>query len=229
MRRLLVMLAFVALAASARAADDPGETPIVDRATWHARAPLASISRYDEYGLRRPAYTRIVLHVTSMGRGTGAREAQRIQDFHMDARGFADIGYNYLVDSAGTIFEGRSLDDVPAHAGRTIEGDARHDVTLDPDYGSIGVVFSADTDQALTAAQVSAGIALVGRLKALHPIESVITHTEVGQSIAERGLTPEGDFDPADCPGRGSVEQVIAIRRSADPAFDADAYRALFE
>jgi len=226
---LWLALGFILAGCHSASAIAGGEPRIVSRAEWGARPPRDDISTYAQYGLERPAYTRIVLHVTSMGYGEGVAEAKRIQDYHMDERAFSDIGYNYLIDSAGTIFEGRSLDYVPSHAGRSIEGDARHDITLDPDYQSIGIVFSADTNQPLAPAQVESGIRLVKYLEKVHPIDSVITHTEVKQLLLSRGLTPQQDFAPQQCPGPGSVEQMIAIRRAVDAKFDATAYRLLFQ
>lgn len=221
MIRWLPVLAFCA---GAHAAPD-----IVSRQDWGARTPRPDISTYDEYGLDRPDYTRIVLHVTSKGYGAGVEEMRRIQDFHMDVRGFSDIGYNYLIDSEGGIFEGRSLDVVPSHAGRSIEGDAQHDITLDPDYQSIGIVFSVDPEQPLTDSQVSAAIGLIEHLWQAHPVEALITHTEVRGLLESRGLTPQQAFDPADCPGPGSVEQIVGIRKAFDAKFDANAYRRLFD
>ncbi|MBD3646900.1 MAG: N-acetylmuramoyl-L-alanine amidase, partial [Pseudomonadales bacterium] len=171
------------------------EISIIGRDAWHARPPRDDSSTWAEYDRKRPPDTRIVLHVTSMGRGYGEIEMKRIQDFHMDERGFSDIGYNYLIDSDGNIFEGRSLDYVPAHAGRTLEADEGHDITLDPDYGSIGIVFSADTNETLTVSQTDSAVALIDWLEARHPITSVITHTEVRRTIEARGLTPRRDFD----------------------------------
>lgn len=225
--RALICIWLCVLPSAIQARQDPVPV-IVSREAWGARPPRADISTYARYGLELPDYTRIVLHVTSMGHAEGIAEMRRIQDFHMGERGFSDIGYNYLIDSAGTIFEGRSLDYVPSHAGRSVEGDARHDITLDPDYRSIGIVFSADTDEPLTPAQVDAGVALVEFLKARHPIESIVTHTEVKAWLLSRGLTPHHDFEPARCPGPGSIEQMIELRRRFDPGFDAAAYRALF-
>lgn len=223
----LTCLVLVVLPAALDAANEPVPT-IVSREAWGARAPRPDISTWERYGLERPDYTRVVLHVTSMGHGQGAAEMKRIQNFHMDDRGFSDIGYNYLIDSAGTIYEGRSLDYVPSHAGRSVEGDTQHDITLDPDYRSIGIVFSADTDEALTRAQVEAAVRLVDYLKSRHPIETIVTHTEVKAWLIARGLTPHHDFDPERCPGSGSIEQMVEIRRRVDPRFDPSAYRKLF-
>lgn len=209
--------------------NEPGPAGgIVTRADWQAREPNAGLSTYEQYGLTRPDYTTIVLHVTSMGHASGTAEAHRIQDFHMDQRGFADIGYNFLVDSRGTIFEGRSLDVVPSHAGRSVEADAQHDITRDPDYQSIGIAFSADTDETLSPAQVDAAKWLIRYLQARNPITRIITHTEVRQWLISRGLTPNEEFDPARCPGAGSIEQMIEIRTAVDPSFVPEDYRRLF-
>ena len=94
---LLTILAFA----------DDASFAIISRADWGARPWQQDISTYTEYGIQTPDYTSIVLHVTSMGQGSGNEEAQRIQSYHMNIRGFSDIGYNFLIDSSGNIYEGR--------------------------------------------------------------------------------------------------------------------------
>ena len=225
MIRCLILL-YITLAASHAAAAD---VAIMSREDWGARSPRADVSTYAEYDVERPAYDRIVLHVTSMGYGRGKAEARRIQNFQMDVRGFSDLAYNYLIDAGGAVYEGRSLDFVPAHAGRVREADDRHDITIDPDFGAIGIVFSADTDEPLTADQVSAAIALIRWLRTRHPIDTIITHTEVRDWIEARGLTPANHgFAPERCPGSGSMEAIVAIREALDPGFDEAAYRRRF-
>src|SRR5690606_36521174 len=41
---------------------------------------------------------------------------RQIQNYHMDSNGWADIGYNFLVDKAGKAYEGRGWNAVGAHA-----------------------------------------------------------------------------------------------------------------
>ncbi len=201
---------------------------IIDRKGWGAREARSDISTYAEYGHPVATYGTIVLHVTSMGTGVGAAEAKRIQNFHMDVRGFSDIGYNFLIDSEGNVFEGRSLNNVPSHAGRSVEADRARDIRLDPDYGAIGIVFSADTTETLTLDQTAAAIELIRNISSTHPITSVITHTEVRRRLESQGLTPHNDYAPAACPGAGSIEQMIKIRSAVDPDFDPEAYRDIF-
>lgn len=211
---------------AARAGAQPA---VIERADWEARAPLPDISTYEAYGLAVPPYDTIVLHVTSMGYGAGAEEARRIQDFHMDSRGFSDIAYNYLVGAEGAVFEGRHLRYVPAHAGRSLEADARRDIRLDPDFGAIGIVFTVDADDPLSPAQVESAISLIKQLKQAHPITAIITHTEVGTRLKKLGLTPRTAFDPQACPGPGSIEQIVQIRLATDPDFDVASYRDIFD
>ncbi|WP_338037011.1 N-acetylmuramoyl-L-alanine amidase [Nocardiopsis ganjiahuensis] len=48
--------------------------------------------------------------------GSPSQTPRQIQDFHMDDRGWDDIGYNFLVDRAGNVYEGRGWLVVGAHA-----------------------------------------------------------------------------------------------------------------
>jgi N-acetylmuramoyl-L-alanine amidase len=43
---------------------------------------------------------------------------KNIQNYHMNTRGWADIGYNFLVGEDGNVYEGRGWDRVGAHALR---------------------------------------------------------------------------------------------------------------
>src|ERR1051326_7855527 len=45
-----------------------------------------------------------------------AAQVRGIQRFHMETRGWCDIGYHYLVALDGAVFEGRSTGAVGAHA-----------------------------------------------------------------------------------------------------------------
>lgn len=45
----------------------------------------------------------------------GGRISRGIQNFHMDDRQWADIGYNFLVDEGGHVYEARGWDRVGAH------------------------------------------------------------------------------------------------------------------
>jgi hypothetical protein len=44
------------------------------------------------------------------------QKVNEIRRWHVEDRGWADIGYHYLIDRDGTVIEGRPLSKVGAHA-----------------------------------------------------------------------------------------------------------------
>lgn len=67
-----------------------------------------------------PAYaevTHLVIHHSAGSNQSNDWPAvvRSIWDFHVNGRGWADIGYNWLVDPQGHIYEGRSNDAIGAH------------------------------------------------------------------------------------------------------------------
>lgn len=101
---------------------------LITRAEWNAAAfrgtpgPLST----------RP-YTRMTFHHAAgfgaVTRDEGLAQVKAIQEFHQNGRGWSDIGYHFVVDQSGRVYQGRPfldasvrLDDVPAlalgaHAG----------------------------------------------------------------------------------------------------------------
>ena len=95
---------------------------ILRRQQWNARAPrVANLTPL------KGAWSRITVHhsaeSTSDPRGgsleDSAATVRIIQKYHMDDPGhrWGDIGYHFLIDGAGRIFEGRELEWQGAHAG----------------------------------------------------------------------------------------------------------------
>ena len=62
----------------------------------------------------RDVLTTIVVHHSALPLSDGPRA---IQTLHMQDRGYADIGYHFLIDETGLIYEGRSLIVRGAHTG----------------------------------------------------------------------------------------------------------------
>lgn len=82
----------------------------VTRAGWGARSPSATINRAS--CSQRKAF------ITHYSAGPPEQTVRTIQNFHMDTNGWPDIGYNWLVDRNGTIYEGRlyNFDAIGTHA-----------------------------------------------------------------------------------------------------------------
>ncbi|MEE8410678.1 MAG: N-acetylmuramoyl-L-alanine amidase, partial [Myxococcota bacterium] len=79
------------------------------RSAWGARAAVCSTRDSPKY--------RMAVHHTAGGTGDGDFEAKlrQIQAFHLDARGWCDVGYHFLVTVDGVIWEGRQLEHLGAH------------------------------------------------------------------------------------------------------------------
>ncbi|MBD0690792.1 peptidoglycan-binding protein [Streptomyces sp. CBMA123] len=80
---------------------------IYGRAQWGAR-PAKDITPVDI-----SARTGFTVHYSD---GPTTQTLRSIQNYHMDSNGWSDIGYNFLVDTSGRIFEGRGWYLQGAHA-----------------------------------------------------------------------------------------------------------------
>ena len=77
-----------------------------DRAEWNAEP-----YRGTPVPLNQPNYYRMTLHHTAgfaaVTLTEGLEQVKRIQDFHQNGRGWSDIGYHYLMDQEGRLYQGR--------------------------------------------------------------------------------------------------------------------------
>lgn len=144
---------------------------IIPRSEWGARA---ATSRTHVDPSRRNA---LVVHyddATPTTR-TGVAAVKATQNFHMDGRGWADIGYNFLIDQLGNIFEGRGFDVLGAHAGAS------------GNVVGIGVQVHIGGDQQPSAAALDALVWLKGQADA-----------HCGKTLAWR---KHNDYLSTSCPG----------------------------
>jgi len=149
----------------------------------------------------RGQISELIIHHTA---GPAHQSALAIDAEHR-SRGFAMIGYNYVIDYDGTIFAGRPLEDVPAAAfGRNATS---VDVALTGNFQSNDPGFTGDP----TAPQITALEALA---LWLHQQLPTITRT-----IGHRDVAPlfypndQGDYATA-CPGDRLYAQIPAIKAS---------------
>ncbi len=101
---------------------------LITRAEWGAAS-----FRGSPVPLNRPSYNRMTFHhaagFRADNKADGMRQVKAIQDFHQNGRGWSDIGYQFVVDQAGNVYQGRpfldnstTFDEVPqlaqgAHVG----------------------------------------------------------------------------------------------------------------
>jgi hypothetical protein len=191
---------------------------IVPRAGWSA----------DESLVRQPPQTAaslryVVVHHTA-GRNGYAREdvpaiLRAIQVFHVRANAWNDIGYNFLVDRFGTVYEGRAggvtRNVVGAHA-------------LGFNTGSSGVAVLGDFEGAQVSPAAEAAVARVvaWRLDAAH-VDPLTTMTVVsggsdrfpsGIPVFLRAVSGHRDTGFTACPGASLYARLGSIANAAATA-----------
>lgn len=90
----------------------PGSCRYVTRAEWGARAPRSS-----SYMGNSVPYV-FIHHTAGAECNTTAScmsQMRGIQNFHMDSRGWSDIGYSFLIGGDGNLYEGRGFNVQGAH------------------------------------------------------------------------------------------------------------------
>ena len=87
---------------------------IISREEWGAEEPKNSYSYH-------PYFDKLTLHHAACCSADDLEEGKDqvywIQDFHQNGRGWNDIGYHFLVDRAGNIYQGRPETVIGAHVG----------------------------------------------------------------------------------------------------------------
>lgn len=81
---------------------------VIERSEWGAKAPRETLVKS-----RPHLISSVIIHYTA---GPTTQTIRSIQSFHMNSRGWSDIGYNLLVDQEGNIYIGRGVGFVGAHA-----------------------------------------------------------------------------------------------------------------
>ena len=170
----------------------PSEQPVagvIPRSQWAGGAPIPS--RMERMlPVRRITIHHSALPTTGGSRQQVAREIEQIRQAHLNRKGepFGDIGYHYVIDPQGNIWEGRSLQYQGAHVAKQNEG-------------NLGIMCMGNFEvQRPTPAQVAAlnrfTVEQMRRYRV--PVNEVRTHREMAQTL---------------CPGR-NLQGIIVSSRS---------------
>lgn len=198
--------------------DDTGvwRPPIISRAAWGADESY----RFDDEEIWPPDYQRVahvIIHHTDTPSFRDPLMAIRsIYYYHAVERGWGDIGYNYLVDHMGNVYEGRT-------GGENVIGGHAYEYA----QGSSGIGTMGDFSQAATTPEAQAGLvwitAWVGR--DLDPYGSGNFHTTKNLPT----ICAHRDVNDTTCPGDALYDQldvirdhVAAVLDGADPTLDPD-------
>lgn len=127
------------------------------------------------------------LPFTATSQTATAQRIQQVRAAHVNDRNWGDIGYHFIVDRTGTIWEARPIQYQGAHVSQNNEN-------------NLGIMCLGNFEQQQpTQAQLSALAGAVQRLVALYriPHDRVYTHREL---------------KPTACPGRHLQPQIEGIR-----------------
>lgn len=108
----------------------------------------------------------------------GHQAVREIQASHMNARDYGDVGYHFLVDPAGRVYEGRSLKWQGAHASG------------DNNVGNIGICLLGNFENGPPTRQAQA---------ALH---GLVESLRSGFAIGATRVVGHGHWTSTKCPGR---------------------------
>jgi hypothetical protein len=186
---------------------------IVSRAAWGANEEIVRASP-----VIAPAIKLAVVHHTAgTNNYTPAQSAaivRGIELYHVKGNGWNDIGYNFLVDRYGTVYEGR---------GGGIDRNVVGAHALGFNFGTVGVSlmgnFSAATP---TRAQQDALVKLLAwRLDVAHvdPLSKVVYTSggnpkwRAGKLVTLRAISGHRDTGPSECPGSGTYALLPSIAK----------------
>jgi flagellar hook assembly protein FlgD len=196
---------------------DTDEPTIVTRAQWGANEAIRR-NRKNGPKIADDVHLAVVHHTAGSNSYSCSQSAaivRSIELYHVKGNGWDDIGYNFLVDKCGQVFEGRygGIDKavVGAHA-------------LGFNFGSVGVALIGNYNGAgLTPAQRASLVKLLAwRLDLAHldPL-SRVSRVSTGNPKYSRGTSVQlnaivghRDTYPTSCPGDNVYAQLPAIRRA---------------
>ncbi len=186
--------------------------PIISREEWGAFS--VDISAPNERGVYektlnpagwhvysgdlRDSYQTLVIHHSAFYEASGIATLLEVQRLHREDRGWADVGYHYLVDRDGAIYEGRNLRVRGAH-------------TQGRNTGSAGVCLLGDFRYKSPTPAQWAGLAAVSRWLIA---ELGLTH------LAAHNQFNEGTL----CPGATVLEQLPALVESLGVDYGIEGY-----
>ncbi len=146
------------------------------RADWGARAPRCNSGGHSP--------STITIHHTATPLPDTVSVTTRlrgIQNYHMDTRGWCDIGYHYLVDWNGEIWQGRPETTIGAHV-------------LNHNTNNVGISFMGTyNDNEPSAGQINHAAELIDWLSSTYGIAQDRAHV--------RGHREYRGTNPGDCPG----------------------------
>lgn len=186
----------------------PAGPPINSRLVWGSPEPYDSPRWTPEY---EPLNRVVVHHTATTPEADSSAAVRAIWYYHANNLAWGDIGYNYLVDQAGNIFQGRYFDGNYAEANNV---DVVGGHAYDNNRGTTGIAALGDFTNTAPTASLVHSIGEVAAYKGgpydLNPAEGT---TFGGNLLGHRDLLSTS------CPGANLYAQIQTIRNVANALF----------
>ncbi|MBE9402748.1 S-layer homology domain-containing protein [Brachybacterium sp. p3-SID1565] len=200
----------------------PGAPRIVTRAQWGADERAARSSSTSS------ALKAVVLHHTAgtnnYSPSQAAQQIRGIFDYHVRTLGWADIGYNVLIDRYGTIYEGR-------RGGLTRNVNGAH--ALGFNTGSFGISVMGDYSSLRASSEAREAIMRVASWKLLSTFRAKVDETSSwtvgvdgirwprGTKVNMPRLFGHRDVNLTACPGNGLYNEMDSLRWGIQSRIDS--------
>lgn len=193
----------------------PGQPPIIARSAWgHGHAPPAI---EPGYGTVKLAFVHHTDNANAYTAGEVPAMLLAIYAFHRYVRGWHDIGYNFLIDLYGRIWEGRAGGIDQAVVGAQAGGYnlVSTGVAVLGTFTSVVPSPAAiDSLQHLLAWKLALhGVPTLGRVTVrVDPKDAYYTPFKPGALVSLPRVAGHRDGDSTDCPGNAFYARLPAIR-----------------
>ena len=188
-----------------------GFTPkpkIYSRAQWGANEKLRDKGSL-HYGTIRGGFVHHTVNANNYSRADVPGIIRGIYSYHVKTRGWSDIGYNFLVDRFGRIWEGRA-----GGVARPVVG--AHTLGYNDDSFAMSAIGNYETAKPSTAL-INAYAALFAWKLSLHGVDAGDTSVTIaGKRFA--AISGHRDAGSTACPGKYLYARIPDIRRLADRA-----------
>lgn len=219
---------------------------IIDRYQWSNARDLISLSRQEEeWPLNYKEVKKIIIHHSGVSLKDSNNDGRinqydyqamvrGIYNWHAKVLSWGDIGYNYIIDPNGNIYEGRFGGD-GVEAGHVVRSGSCNksrfggkDEKIGFNKGTIGITFIGDYDKEFITSQAE---------------EAVIKL--IAQKSLEFGINPSGmshfngmflpnilghdDVDCTTCPGKNVKNRFSVIRQKAQALYQENKNKVVYK
>jgi hypothetical protein len=196
-----------------------GQPPILARRAWAEGMSPPKVA--PGYGSVEMAFVHHTENPNGYSRGEVPAMLRAIYVFHRDVRGWDDIGYNFVIDLYGRIFEARAggIDEPVVGAQAGGYNLVSTGVAILGEFASTQISRpAASALQRLLAWKLSLhGIHCAGRVSVrVNPAGAAYSRFPAGAHVSLPRIAGHRDADTTDCPGDALYGQLPSIRSRAD-------------